>query len=279
MFSDNRFIISRFRNVYDNRPRCQELDFNQLRGLLTHWQPARETKTRTPCWSPNSYPRGAKRRKREVKQVHLLVFDCDDGTPVEAAQEAFRGWCHLGHTSWSHTIEAPKWRLILPLAEPVPGRYWPSAFASALRMWALFMPSGSRPDSRCRDASRLFFLPVYREGQDERVSWAEGGEFLRLDYDPDEIPPDPVPPQTWRLQPLISYRLRTSSDTRAALGFLLGGTIRAGLVTGINCPGCRQPAARWALDPARGIGGYCNDLDCGWAGPLEAVAMQLGDLV
>jgi len=279
MFSEPRFVISRFRNVYDNRPRQQELDYGQLCGLLTRWQPPRENKTRTPCWSPARYPRGARRRKRDVQSVSLLVFDCDDGTPVEAAQAAFSGWSHIGHTSWSHTVEAPKWRLILPLAEPIPGPHWPSAFAAALRMWSTFMPAGSRPDRRCRDSSRLFFLPVWRADQDDRVAWAASGEALRLDFDPAEAAADPEPPQTWQLKPALRYRLRTDFNTRAALGYLMGGTIRSGLVTDIDCPGCTQPTARWAMDPARGIAAYCGELACGWSGPLDTLAAQLGERV
>ena len=279
MFSGLRFDISRFRNVYDNRPRGETLSLIQLGRLLTRWQEPRESKTRNPCWSPASYRRGAKRGKRGVEQVSLLVFDCDDGTPVEAAQAAFAGWCHIGHTSWSHTLEAPKWRLILPLAEPIPGRHWPAAFAAALHMWAQLMPPGSRPDSRCRDASRLFFLPIYRDDQDDRAAWSAPGELLRLTYDPNNVPADPEQPTTWQLMPHVRYRLRTDPQARGALGTLLGGTVRAGLVTDIRCPGCSLRSARWALDPGRGIAGYCDNLDCGWSGPLDAVAPQLGELV
>lgn len=280
MFSDPPFIISRFRNVYDNRPRQQELGFGQLCELLTRWQPPRSDKTQTPCWSPASYPRGARRRKRDVQGISLLVFDCDDGTPVEAVQAAFSRWSHIGHTSWSHTLAAPKWRLILPLAEPVPGHHWPAAFAAALRMWSTLMPTGSQPDRRCRDASRLFFLPVWREEQDERVSWAASGEALRLSFDPaEQLAAAPQPKRRWQLKPALRHRLRTDLNTRAALGYLMGGSIETGLVSSIDCPGCKRPSARWSMDPARGAEAYCGDLACGWSGPLDALAEQLGALV
>lgn len=281
MFSEKRFTISRFRNVYDNRPRTVELDLRALKVLLTEWSPPQEVKTRAPCWSPAGYPQGAKRRKSSVQAVSMLVFDCDDGTPPEAAREAFRGWCQLGHTSWSHSTETPKWRLVLPLAQPVPGEHWPSAFAAALRMWALFMPPGSHPDKRCRDASRLFFLPVYRYGQDDRAAWADRGDLLKLDYDPAEVLPDPVtatPSKVWTLKGFYRHRLRTDPKARTALGVLMGGVVRAGMVGGVDCPKCSKPTARWAVDPGRGIGGYCGDDDCDWSGPLDAVAHLLGDM-
>ena len=59
----------------------------------------------------------------------------------------------------------------------------------------------------------------------------------------------------------------------------MGGTIRSGLVTDIDCPGCTQPTARWAMDPARGIAAYCGELACGWSGPLDTLAAQLGERV
>lgn len=282
MFShQQRFAVARFRNVYDNRPRAQVLDFGGLRALLTEWLPPQADKTRTPCWSPVRYQPRARRGKKGVIHVSALVFDCDDGTPVEAARQGFSGWCQLGHTSWSHSTAKPKWRLVLPLAEPIPGEHWPAAFAAALKMWALFMPPGSQPDRRCRDASRMFFLPVFRVGQDDRAAWADPGQLLKLDYSPDDQPaaPAPAPQKTWQLRPIIRHKLHTSPEARAALGLLMGGTARAGVVRGVDCPGCSKPAARWTVDPEHGVGGYCGDEDCGWAGPLDAVAMQLGDMV
>ena len=281
MSSDARFVISRFRNVYDNRPQSISMDLHQLRQLLTEWLPPRLEKTRVPCWSPVRYPKGAKRRKAAVRDVSALVFDCDDGTPPEVAREAFSGWCQLGHTSWSHSIETPKWRLVLPLAEPIPASHWPAAFAAGLKLWAWFMPAGSHPDRRCRDASRLFFLPVFRYGQDARATWADQGDLLRLDYDPAVVPePEPAASRqrTWKLKPFIRHRLKTDPRTRAALGQLMGGRVHAGLVTGVDCPGCGQPAARWAVDPARGVGGYCGGEDCDWAGTLDTLSHGLGDL-
>ena len=56
----------------------------------------------------------------------------------------------------------------------------------------------------------------------------------------------------------------------------MGGTIGSGLVTGIDCPGCKTPAACRALNPDQGVDGYCSD--CDWSGTLDAIAMQIGEL-
>ena len=281
MFSEAAFEISRFRNVYDNRPWSLEVSFSELRRLLTEWQAPRRIKTHTPCWSPASYPEGATRGKRTVRAVSAVVFDCDDGTPAHAARTAFAGWCQIGHTSWSHSHQTPKWRLVLPLAEPVPGQDWPAAFAAALQMWAMFMPAGSQPDRRCRDASRLFFLPVYRAGQDDRAAWADEGELMRLEYTPGQVAPkaDAAPKKTWQVLPVIRHRLRHEAAARAALGALVGGVARGGLIVGVPCPACQEPSARWPIDPDRSRGGYCGNEECDWAGPLDIIASQLGEMV
>jgi len=68
-------------------------------------------------WGPNY------RREETLQAVHGLALDLDnpspaDGTP-EGLREVFGRWAFLAHTTASHTPEAPRWRVLLPLARSV----------------------------------------------------------------------------------------------------------------------------------------------------------------
>lgn len=76
-------------------------------------------------WSPALYRPGATKRGREnVTHVSCLVLDYDDGTPIADASVTWSAFFHIVHTTWSHTGGHPKFRLVIPLAFPVPAEDW-----------------------------------------------------------------------------------------------------------------------------------------------------------
>jgi hypothetical protein len=92
----------------------------------------RSAKRDLRLWSPALYRPGADKRGSEnVTHVSCLVLDYDDGTSVEEASDSWSAWFHLVHTTWSHTAERPKLRVILPLAFPVPAEEWPKVWSWA----------------------------------------------------------------------------------------------------------------------------------------------------
>ncbi len=83
-------------------------------------------------WSPALYRPGADKRGSEnVTHVSCLVLDYDDGTAIADASVTWSSWFHLVHTTWSHTPEHPKFRLIMPLAFPVPAEDWSKVWSWA----------------------------------------------------------------------------------------------------------------------------------------------------
>lgn len=265
-----KFHVSKFRNVYDNRPKRLSLDLAGLYRLLTTWAPQPLAKERAPCWSPACYPPGVKRRKADVESVSCLVFDCDDGTPYTSAMDAFNGWTQIGHTSWSHTDYTPHWRLILPLAKPIQAHDWPAAFEAALDLWAARMPASSLPDKRCRDSSRLFFLPIHRPEQIDRFTWGRRGELMTLEYTPQQK----KPPNAWQLHDTVRQRLQREPLCRAAMGQLVGGRVDVDRVTHVPCPRCGRRSVWWMLAPNKDA--YCQEGACGWSGRVDALSVLLG---
>lgn len=86
-------------------------------------------KATLPCWAPATFKPGARRNSKGVTELSCLVLDYDDGTDPESASAIWESWFHILHTSWSHTDERPRFRLVLPLASPCPIGFWP-------RLWA-----------------------------------------------------------------------------------------------------------------------------------------------
>jgi len=125
-----------------------------------------------PCWSPASYIPGASRGNRGVETVNLVVLDVDDGTPFDSIRTAIEGKAALLHSSWSHTTSKPKYRVILPLVEPIPAEQWPGVWQ---RISAYF---GGHIDPATKDAARVFYAPSKPIGADDHfVQVLEGALF------------------------------------------------------------------------------------------------------
>src|SRR5262249_52450796 len=65
-----------------------------------------------------------------------------------------RGWNYALYTTWRSTPEQPRWRVVLPLAEPVPPER-----LKELIVWGVDQ-SGLTARDRCDNPSHLFYLPV-----------------------------------------------------------------------------------------------------------------------
>jgi hypothetical protein len=100
-------------------PRTVSLD--ELVDLLSTFD-VLDDKRHGRCWSPTRYADGATSRGNAgVEAVSCLVFDCDR---VEPDWGRLEGYWYLGHTTYQHMPEHPRWRLVLPLAAPVPATQW-----------------------------------------------------------------------------------------------------------------------------------------------------------
>ena len=266
-----QFSVTLYRSVRDRRGRRERWTWTDLSERLR--QPLRgQAKDRLPLWSPVSFYEGASRGAAGVAWVHLLVWDYDDGTPIDMAVAPWMAWPWLVYTTWGHTPEHPKFRLVLPLAHPIRGRDWKArAWPAAVELAA------GEPDPKCKDPSRMYFLPGAPPQRIDAFRFIEhdpGGRLLALELKAVERKVRP-PRRVIRLpgpaaDRLRSRRLRSDPTTREAAAQELGARISGDRATRILCPSCQRLDVYFFIQPEKQVRAYCNHRNsCGWAGHLD----------
>jgi hypothetical protein len=273
------FTVSVYRDALSRQPRSERWSLTGLAARLSTREVVEpEAKVHLPAWSPASYPVDATRRASSVESVSCLVLDVDDGTALDAVWSLWPAAARVLHTSWSHTVEHPKCRLILPLASPVPRSHWSRSWEWAARHARL---RGVTIDRACSDASRLYFLPATRS-----EAWAYEA---RVEL---EAPLLDLPWQSLR-DPVDALRAARSSrvvvtsqdpredlrhpDAREALAHRLGATLAGdGLARRADharCPGCGRDSVYWYMTPRSASGwAACSHVrSCSWRGPLRTL--------
>lgn len=229
-------------------------------------------------WAPHSLS-APRRKKANVVDVTCLVLDYDDGTSLTDGVAPWQDWHHILHTSRSHTEAAPRFRVVLPLEQAVPADVWPRAW-----LWAEER-SGKAIDPKCKDASRLYYLPV--QIGDTMPYEARVHDGPLLDLAPwDELPAIPEPPAPrprraplpGRSRPEAWEVLRTPSGRAAAADYLgahvdtYDGGRRARRVL---CPSCGDRSVWFIIDHYRSPKARCHHLNhCGWVGWLDELLEQ-----
>lgn len=158
-------IVSLFGGERDNRPQRIEGPWEQLAESLREYVPTACTLAscrRSECphkrlraWSPASWPPGALRKKATVDAVACLVIDLDHVPPAEldVVLGRFEAYDYVMHSSHSDSPSDRCVRVVVRLSRPVPGPEWP-------RFWRAAIDAlGAPADERCKDPSRLYFLP------------------------------------------------------------------------------------------------------------------------
>jgi hypothetical protein len=134
------------RPVFERRA----VDLANLVKLLTTFRQVADKK-QARCWSPTRYADDVTSRGNAgVEAVSALVFDLDRVPPDPKRLE---GVCWIGHTTWSHQPDSPRWRVVIPLAQPVPATSWSNVWQRAR---AALSPEA---DPACKDPSRAYWLP------------------------------------------------------------------------------------------------------------------------
>lgn len=246
-------------------------------------------KEHCPAWSPTEYPPRTPRAAENVVSVSCLALDYDDGIePAEVSWE-WRAYRHLWHTSWSHTTGHAKFRVVLPLAVPVPALRWRLAWEWARIQW----PIAAVGDPKCCNPDRLYFKPVDRGPEYPKAAKAhDAGELLRLDYQDyarqreheeaerrarvTRIGQGTVGSGEARRAMFEALKVDPAARERLAvkLGARLSGIAPDRRASHIPCPACSEPSVWFPLEPRPGglTGAECNHKkSCGWHGSLLAL--------
>jgi len=193
-------------------------------------------KRRGRCWSPTRYAEGASSRSNAcVLKVSALVFDLDRVPPNP---ERLAGVHWIGHTTWSHKPTAPRWRVVIPLATPVPAARWRDVWQRAR---AALCPEA---DPACKDPSRAYWLPSHSGGVTAKTTFHDAPLL-----DPSTLPalpPEPKRPELQRSPSAHVLRGARDADRRRAEAYMdsVIGSLEA------TQPGGRNAAlnsAAWTL--------------------------------
>ena len=155
--------ISTFDSLTDNYPSPANLawphDFND-------WLETGR-KEDAALWSPVTYKTGGMRVKGQteanIATVHAIVLDYD-GKPqvvtIERAQEVWGCFEHVIYTTFQHTPEKPRFRVVMPLTRAV-------TTDEFRRIWAWVHTFASERDvafDPLSDPGRIYYIPTRRPG-------------------------------------------------------------------------------------------------------------------
>ena len=144
-------------------------------------------------WSPTHYPSGSRRGGENVLHVSCLVLDFDSGVEPEEAVLPWQDYFHILHTTWSHTPEHAKFRLVLPLAAPVQAEDWSTVYD-----WALGR-ADHLADSSKKGAGTTFALPALPDADRPRSAFSRPGPLL--DVGLEGLIEHPAPPADGLVEP------------------------------------------------------------------------------
>jgi RecA-family ATPase len=110
-----------------------------------------------PLIGPYKLNKNLLRKNENVESVSALVFDIDN-PKGKSFDDIFRLTSHFSgvlHTTWSHTLDAPRYRLILTLTEPINAKDF-----QEVRNGFLFFNSelADIVDPACKDIARAYYL-------------------------------------------------------------------------------------------------------------------------
>ncbi len=155
---------------------------------------AAQSKKELRIWSPALYVDSPPKRGGDhVTHVSCLVLDYDDGSTMEQASEVWSSWYHVVHSTWSHTPALHKFRLVLPLARPVPAVHWRDVWK-----WAEEY-AGCVIDPACKSPASTYALPAVASEAWPREAFTRAGPLL----DPllEELMPQAPPPPAVQISP------------------------------------------------------------------------------
>lgn len=173
--------VALFRGKNDNQPQQREWGWDRLVGYLTRHQ-ERDQKD-GPLWSPTLYKPDTTRAKANVTSVSCLVLDFDSGAHPEEFAVSWGRFAYVMHTTYQHTHDTQRWRVVFPLAKPVPADEWPNTWECLVRHFG-----GNSIDASCKDASRIYYLPSCPSGAEHEAfshkgDWLDVEEFVRPSVD------------------------------------------------------------------------------------------------
>lgn len=280
-----------YRTTRGRRPIRLDLSWARLASTLQEFRDVTGDKRArlrsAPLWSPVEL-RGT-RCAGNVRSVSCLVLDHDRGGTVADALAPWDGYARVAHTTWNHSDDAPRCRVVVPLARPVPGAWWSLYYRRALAR--LEMPA----DPACSDPSRMYYLPCVGAGGPHHAVSVSGALLDAHDdaaqlFEAEQARrtraahrraqaarelPTSARDRTSGVR-LAIERLDTCAGLRLDVGRRYGARFSAAgdRARRATCPGCGRASVWWYID--RGGPAMCDHRSsCGYARRLYWYVLDL----
>lgn len=168
------------------------------------------------CWIPCSVVDvNGNRNQANMHEAHLLVLDIDTGLPLDDVKARLNSLEAAIHSSFSHTPEHPKWRVVMPLKEPIPASDLAKLFDHFQERF------GGELDASCgHDSARLYYLPACPKDAQALFhfehmpgEWLDGRAVLCTSALEEEI--TPMTPELAELSPLTTGVAEGSRNNEA----------------------------------------------------------------
>lgn len=294
------YIITTLHNVY--KPQINErykLSWEGVRRFLTKPRPP-VGKFNQIAYTPGLF-HGRVNNKNCV-ELSLLIFDVDDkGANVNDVIRTLMKYKikHIVYTSSSHTKKKHRFRLVLPLREPIEKKYWKHTYQHALTWYeSVFFHDA---DPACKDPRRCYFTS-YKTNDDFITSHLDEGR----DYDFLRRGKELYEKEQTEIKELVKKReeeykkkkeamkgaqnqsfsdkldkrkkeLKSNVIQRRTLAASLGCHVEGNKATYFRCPYCkRRDATYFFIQPGLSAGAYCAHVNS--CGDGTQRFMEIGDL-
>lgn len=257
-----------------------------------------------PCWSAVTWADGWRSRKAAgVAKVWALALDYDNGVEPLDALERWHGYERLVYTSWSHAPGKPKCRIVMPLAEPVPGAVWSGVYRR------IVADEGGQIDRQVIDPSRIWFGYAVGHGGPHYARRRHGALLslldvaLRVDEEQAAAAAQAEIDRAERLRVAAEARRRAEAargrgeeaagrtrarlyavdpDLRERVGLAGGGKVVVGpdgskAIRKARCPACGRPGVWFGVERGRA---RCDHVhSCGWGAGDGCRVIEYADAI
>ena len=291
------YSITLFDNIHQRSGRSITMDVDRIcQGLSTPIHTSIEDKIKLPLWSPTTFD--GTRSTKNAQSISMLVYDMDDGDSSFDVWCLFaqRGWTTIAHTSASHSPNHHKYRVIIPLASPLPKSDWDRVWRASFELWMDVVGIGVPDTKAIKDLARVYFR--YGWTRDSKLELDDGskvwpqshpcspaqyhrsgywiGRPLELKYDHIQLPKPKPRPKFDRTQSQTLDSAMMDPQLRERVGINAGGRIVGDYIKHIQCPSCGKKSVFYSIDPSMGNSTKwpsCNRINkCGWWGKLETLS-------
>jgi Primase C terminal 2 (PriCT-2) len=162
------FQFSVFQRVHIVTPSVEKLTLQEAADFFTPHFPLEVEKEDRKClFSTALYKPKTTRKRENIEAMTGIVFDFDnkgkDFISIESVVIPLeqRHIIHFWYTTWSHTTECPRWRLIIPFAFEHPIATWEKVYDQFVVL--IGDPPGI-DHTASRDAAHMWYIP-YKKPQ------------------------------------------------------------------------------------------------------------------